>query len=160
LKTDAGAIPLRKLTAATVAAVLIQLVLGAGFRHQAFGIIPHIIGALAVTLLVLSTVTILIRRHNREKYLTGPGRVAAGLLVAQLCIGVAAYLARLASASDPQPLEPMISLTVAHLVVGALTLAAVVVLALRCHQVLVPVSVRTSEGVGAPAHSSTREAAV
>jgi hypothetical protein len=36
-----------------------------------------------------------------------------------------------------QPVEPMISLTAAHLVVGALTLAAIVVLTLRSGQTLV-----------------------
>jgi cytochrome c oxidase assembly protein subunit 15 len=52
VKSDVDNLPLRKLAAASVAAVLIQLVLGAGFRHQAFGIIPHILGAAVVTLLI------------------------------------------------------------------------------------------------------------
>ena len=50
--------------------------------------------------------------------------------------GVAAYAARVDSSDDPRRLESMIWLTVAHLVVGALTLAATVALALRCYQVL------------------------
>jgi len=67
----------------------------------------------------------------------------------------------LASASDPQPLEPMISLTVAHLVVGGLTLATIVVLALRCYQVLSPERAQTVDAVGARGlHSSARGAAV
>lgn len=169
VKPDAGGMPLRKLVAAAAGAVLIQLVLGAGFRHQAFGIIPHIVGALAVTLLILSAAVILMRRHKHDDYLTRPGKLAAGLLMAQLCLGVATYLARLASASDPQPLEPMISLTVAHLVVGGLTLATIVVLALRCYQVLASESEQApgqapeqaNEAVGPQGlHSSARGAAV
>jgi len=153
--------PLRKLVAATVGSVMIQLVLGAGFRHQAFGIIPHIVGALAVTLLILSAAVILMRRHKHDDYLTRPGKLAAGLLMAQLCLGVATYLARLASASDPQPLEPMISLTVAHLVVGGLTLATIVVLALRCYQVLASEREQAVDAVGPHGlHSSARGAAV
>jgi cytochrome c oxidase assembly protein subunit 15 len=138
VKPDAGGTPLRKMVTATVGAVLIQLVLGAGFRHQAFGIVPHILGALAVTVLIVSTVVTVIRRHGDDDYLARPGKVALGLLMVQLCLGVGAYIARLASASEPQPVEPMISLTVAHLVVGGLTLATMVVLALRCYQVLAP----------------------
>ena len=138
VKPDDADSPLRKLVAATVGAVLVQLVLGAGFRHQAFGIIPHIVGAVVVTLFIVSTVVVLMRRHKHDDYLARPGKLAVGLLAVQLGLGVAAYLARLASAGNPQPLEPMISLTVAHLVVGGLTLATMVVLALRCYQVLAP----------------------
>ncbi len=161
-KTDDANLPLRKLVAASVVAVLIQLVLGAGFRHQAFGVIPHIVGAAVVTLLIVSTVAILIKRHRRDDYLAGPGRLALGLLAIQLGLGVAAYVARLASAGDPQPLEPMISLTVLHLVVGALTLATMVVLSLRCYQVLTPEREKAADAaVGQRGlHSSARGAAV
>jgi cytochrome c oxidase assembly protein subunit 15 len=159
VKPDAAGWPLRKLVAATVGAVLIQLVLGAGFRHQAFGIIPHIVGAAVVTLLIVSTAVVLMRRHKHDDYLARPGKLAVGLLALQLALGVAAYLARLASAGNPQPLEPMISLTVAHLVVGGLTLATMVVLALRCYQVLAPERERAPERPRG-LHSSARGAAV
>lgn len=161
VRTDDVGLPLRKLVAATVGAVLVQLVLGAGFRHQAFGIIPHIIGAVVVTLLVVSTFATVMRRHKRDAYVAGPAKLATGLLVIQLGLGVAAYVARLAAAGDPQPLEPMISLTVAHLVVGALTLASVVVLALRCYQVLAEQREQAADsGRRRRLQSSTRGAAI
>jgi hypothetical protein len=84
----------------------------------------------------------------------------AGLVIVQIGLGIAAYLARLGSAGDPQPLEPMISLTVAHLAVGALTLAAALTLALRCNRVL---SSRNESAVGEVSgadFSSARRAAV
>lgn len=152
---------LRRLSAITLAALLIQLVLGAGFRHGAFGIIPHIAGAAVVALLIISTVLIVLRRHGADRYLARPAKLASALLVVQVGLGVAAYLARLASAGDPQPLEPMISLTAAHLVVGALTLATLVVLMLRCYQVFAPWQERAIDSVperGFP--SSARGAAV
>jgi heme A synthase len=146
---------------ATVGAVLIQLVLGAGFRHQAFGIVPHIVGAAVVTILIVSMVVILMRRHGEDDYLAGPGKLVFGLLFVQLCLGVATYVARVTSAGDPQPLEPMISLTVAHLVVGALTLATTVVIALRCYQVLEAGADRAVDTINAgKLHSSARGAAV
>jgi cytochrome c oxidase assembly protein subunit 15 len=161
MKPDGNGIPLRKLVSASVGAVLIQLVLGAGFRHQAFGIIPHIVGAIAVTVLIVSTLVAVIRRHGDDDYLARPAKAAFGLLVVQLCLGVAAYIARLASIDDPQPLEPMISLTVAHLVVGGLTLAAMVVLALRSFQMLASSREQSVDSVGErEVHSSARGAAV
>jgi cytochrome c oxidase assembly protein subunit 15 len=138
IKADEKGLPLRTLTGMTVLAVLIQLVLGAGFRHQAFGIAPHIAGAVIVTVLIATTVITVVRRHRDDGYLARPAKFAVALLIIQLGLGIGAYLARLASAGDPQPLEPMVSLTVAHLVVGALTLAMMVTLMLRSHQVLAP----------------------
>jgi cytochrome c oxidase assembly protein subunit 15 len=160
-RPDASRWSLRRLVPAAVGAVLIQLVLGAGFRHQAFGIIPHIVGAAVVTFLIVSTVVILMRHHGEDDYLARPTRLVFGLLIVQLCLGVGAYAARVASAGDPQPLEPMISLTVAHLVVGALTLATIVVIALRCYQVLEPKSEKTAGLIDArELHSSARGATV
>ena len=159
-KSDRAGMPLRKLVSTTVCAVLIQLVLGAGFRHQAFGIIPHILGALVVTVLIVSTAIVVMRRQGDNDYLARPAKVTLVLLFLQLCLGVAAYVARVASAGDPQPLEPMISLTVAHLVVGGLTLAMIVVLALRCYQVLAPEHEQGLDAVGARGLSSARGAAV
>jgi cytochrome c oxidase assembly protein subunit 15 len=161
VRADHGSPSLRRLVALTVGAVLIQLVLGAGFRHQAFGIIPHIAGAFVVTILICSTAVMVMRRHGAVDYLTRPAKLSIALLVIQLGLGVGAYLARLASAGDPQPLEPMISLTVAHLVVGGLTLATIVVLALRCYQVLVPERGLATDPIDARGlHSSARSAAV
>jgi heme a synthase len=161
IRPDSSRWGLRRLVSVAVGAVLIQLVLGAGFRHQAFGIIPHIVGAAVVTFLIVSTVIILLRRHGEDDYLARPAKLVFGLLIVQLCLGIGAYAARVASAGDPQPLEPMISLTVAHLVVGALTLATMVVIALRCYQVLEPKSEKSAEVIGArELHSSARGAAV
>ena len=158
---DNSSLPLRKLVSFTVAAVLIQLVLGAGFRHQAFGILPHIVGAVVVTVLIASTASMVLRRHKQNNYLTHPAKLAVLVLLIQLGLGLGAYFARLASKADPQPLEPMISLTVTHLVVGALMLATMVVLALRCHQVLIPASEKSADAVSARGlRSSARGAAV
>ncbi|HXF42088.1 MAG TPA: COX15/CtaA family protein [Blastocatellia bacterium] len=159
-RPDVGNPGLRKLATMAVAAVLIQLVLGAGFRHGAFGIIPHISGALVVTALIISTSVITIRRHGGDGFLTRPAKLATGLVIVQAVLGVAAYLARLAAAGDPQPLEPMISLTVAHLVVGALTLASVLVLCLRSHRALSVQSLKTTDDVTHVEFRSPRRAAV
>jgi cytochrome c oxidase assembly protein subunit 15 len=180
---DVGGPPVRTLVAATVAAVLAQLVLGAGFRHQAFGIIPHVVGAVAVTIMIAWTALTVLSRHKGDAYLARPARVALALVVMQVGLGVLAYIARMASAgrfvntvggffdsmtllplasmNDIQPREPMISLTAAHLAVGALTLATVVVLALRCYQSLQPERGRALEMPGTKAiGNSPRRAAV
>ncbi|HKP13924.1 MAG TPA: COX15/CtaA family protein [Blastocatellia bacterium] len=180
-KPDAGGVALRRLTAWSLGVVLAQLVLGAGFRHGAFGLLPHALGAVAVATMVAWTALATLRRHGDDRYLARPARLLVVLLVTQLTLGVLAYITRMSVAGRPlagvadffarmtiaplssltlqQPVEPMISLTAAHLVVGALTLAALVVLALRSYQVLTPQPAADSTGANALA-SSPRKAAV
>lgn len=159
LRFDSSKWPLRRLTALSVAAVLAQLVLGAGFRHRVFGIIPHVIGAIIVAALIIWTVTLVVRRHSRDDYLRRPAMALFLLLFAQLALGACAYLARLASIGDPQPLEPMITLTVAHVAVGAMTLATLIVLTLRCYRALRPIDERIREVAEAPASVARRATA-
>lgn len=158
-KLDSASLPLRRMTALSIAAVLAQLVLGAGFRHRVFGIIPHVIGAIVVAFLILWTVTLVMRRHGRNSYLRKPAMVLYGLLFAQLGLGVCAYLARLAMADSVQPLEPMITLTVAHVAVGAMTLATLILLTLRCYRALAPRGERVREVAGASASAARRATA-
>ena len=160
IRREQGSPRLRTLSAIAVAAVLVQLVLGAGFRHQAFGIIPHIIGAIIVAILVTWTAVAVLRRHSGDRFLTGPAIGSLVFLVIQLGLGVSAYIARLAAHANPQPLEPMITLTVAHVVVGALTLAQLLVLTLRCYRALAQTDERAEGIAGASALSSTRKATV
>ena len=83
-----------------------------------------------VTLVLGATVATVMLRHRTEKYLTRPA-LAAALLFVQLLLGLAAYITRAASPNDPQPLTPMVSVTVAHVACGALVFATTIVLTLR-----------------------------
>jgi heme A synthase len=137
-----------------VCAVLMQLVLGAGFRHGAFAIMPHVAGALVVSALVIWTALIILHRYGGDADLRRPALATLVLLSCQVDLGVFAYGARLSSHYNIQPLEPMISLTAAHVIVGALTLASVVVLTLRCWRTLAPSRERIAEPQVSFTHSS------
>lgn len=137
-------LPLRHLCAAAVVTIFLQLILGATLRHSAPWdrylpaelVIAHVGGAVAVTL-ILGTATItVLRRHAGQSYLTNPAKLALGLLGLQLLLGIAAYITRLASPTDPQPLNPMIGITVAHVACGALVFATTIVLTLRAFRML------------------------
>jgi heme A synthase len=141
---EKGTLPLRYLCTAALLTIFLQLILGATLRHSAKWdqhlptelILAHIGGALAVTVaLGIAGITVL-RRHKGESFLTRPAVVALSLLVLQLFLGVAAYLTRLASPNDPQPLNPMIAITVGHVACGALVFVSTIVLTLRTFRVL------------------------
>ena len=82
------------------------------------------------------TILTVLMRHGGEKYLTRPALFAAALLAGQLLLGLAAYITRTMSPEDPQPLNPMISVTVAHVAGGALVFATMIILTLRVFRVL------------------------
>src|SRR5258708_7571781 len=142
--TDKGTVPLRYLLVAATVTIFLQLILGATLRHSAPWdrllpielVLAHIGGAVAVTLLLGSAVLLVFRRHAAERYLTNPARIVLVLLVLQLFLGIAAYLTRLASPNDPQPLNPMIGITVAHVACGALVFATTIVLTLRAFRIM------------------------
>jgi len=138
-----GVLPLRYLCTAALLTIFVQLILGATLRHSAGWdkqlpvelIVAHIIGAVAVTVALGSAALATLRRHKGVTFLTRPAVIALSLLVVQLVLGVTAYLTRLRSPNDPQPLNPMISITVAHVACGALVFVTTIVLTLRTYRV-------------------------
>jgi heme a synthase len=141
---DGEGVSIRALCVVALAVILAQLVLGATLRHSATWdeelptglLLAHIGGALIVTLVVGITVLTVLMRHRGEKYLARPALLAAALLAGQLLLGLAAYITRTMSPEDPQPLNPMISVTVAHVAGGALVFATMIILTLRAFRVL------------------------
>ena len=135
---------LRSMCVVSLAVILTQLVLGATLRHSATWdqelpvplLLAHICGAVVVTLVLSTTIGSVLLRYRREPYLSRPAMMAAVLLVVQLGLGLAAYVTRRASPRDPQPLNPMIAVTVSHVACGALVFAATIVLTLRVFRVV------------------------
>ena len=144
LHEERGVMPLRHICTAALATIFLQLILGATLRHSAKWdqhlpvelILAHITGAVAVTIALGSAAITTLRRHLHQPFLTRPAIIALSLLVVQLSLGIAAYLTRMASPNDPQPLNPMVAITVAHVACGALVFVTTIVLTLRTYRVL------------------------
>jgi heme a synthase len=157
---EKGSFPLRYLCTAALVTIFLQLIIGATLRHSATWdqqlptqlILAHIGGALAVVVALGTATLTVVRRHKGETFLTRPAMLAMVLLVVQLFLGLAAYMTRLASPNDPQPLNPMIGITVAHVACGALVFATTIVLTLRTFRVL-PASADAIELAGRPQES-------
>jgi cytochrome c oxidase assembly protein subunit 15 len=146
---DAGSPPIRSLTIWTLAAVFLQLILGAAFRHKGFGIFPHLIGAVVVTVLVFKTAGALKRRYVGTPALRSCARLLHILIGTQLLLGAGAWWSRIYSAHFPQPIPVMVTLTVVHTVTGALLLATTLITTLVSRRILRLGS--TLEGVPATA---------
>ena len=133
---DPGSPRVRTLVVWTLIAVFLQLVLGAAFRHKAFGIIPHLIGAVIVTVLIFMTAGALKRRFADVPALRNCARYLHILIGVQLLLGGGAYWSRLYAARFPQPITVMVILTVVHTVTGALVLATTLVTALMSYRLM------------------------
>jgi heme a synthase len=159
---EQGSPQVRYLLVAAAAAILIQLVLGATLRHSATWdkplptelLLTHVGGAIAVLLILASAALIVLRRHRAESFLATPARIALILLVLQISLGLLAYWTRTISPNDPQPLHPMVGVTVAHVACGALVFATTIVLTLRSFKVL-----RRPEAAERRIHEMTRKEA-
>jgi cytochrome c oxidase assembly protein subunit 15 len=161
ISTDTAGFPLRYLCTAALVTIFLQLIIGATLRHSATWdqplpadlVLTHVGGALAVVIALGIAATTTLRRYKAEPFLTRPAMLALVLLVVQLFLGLAAYLTRLASPNDPQPLNPMIGITVAHVACGALVFATTIVLTLRTYKVLPATTDRAIEMAPRPQES-------
>lgn len=132
LKTVDFSLPsLRRLAAGTTGLVFLQLMVGAAFRHNGFGIVPHLIGAVLVTAGIAWIAARILSRFSGEPRLTRPALLLVGLLVAQLGLGIGSYILKLGARLAPQPLPPVVLVTTAHVAVGALVLVVSLVVTLQ-----------------------------
>jgi len=127
---------LQHLTAATTGVILLQLILGAVYRHHGSGIEPHIVGAGVVTMFVAYVVTRITMKFAETRALMRPALLLGGLVILQVFLGISSYVVKVADRNAPQPLPPVVDLTTAHLAVGALVLLTSLYLTYQTHRFL------------------------
>jgi cytochrome c oxidase assembly protein subunit 15 len=129
----------------TTAVIFVQLILGAAFRHGALGLTPHLIGAGAVTVMVVLTGIIIKKRFREVRDLRRAMIVLHACFGIQLLLGGWAMWAVNASQNEAQPTLAYVIPTVAHVLGGALTFAASLIVTLTCYRLIrPPVSVPAS----------------
>lgn len=143
------------LTLLSIFILYVQLILGAMFRHRGLSWWPHVLNAPLVAIVLSWTSIRALSLYSKIEAVRRPAIALLGLLITQLCLGFLAFLTRVSWGHDAvQPELPMVISTVAHVAVGALTLATAVVLAIQVWR-HVPVSfeerVRTHQRRPVPA---------
>jgi cytochrome c oxidase assembly protein subunit 15 len=125
-----GARTTEKLAMTVVVAVFLQLLVGAGYRHNGFGMTWHLAGAVIVTVAVFWTIVRALRYHSNDTGVAPAAITLGSLLLGQLFLGGGSLGAKLYYADAPQPMPIFVYVTTVHVALGALTLASAVVLAL------------------------------
>jgi cytochrome c oxidase assembly protein subunit 15 len=128
---DTGWPSIRSLALTASILTLAQVALGAGFRHRAFGIMPHVAGAVIVALVLITVATFVLVQFPKHSGLTKAAGVLIGITTVQILLGVLAYVVRLNHWDAANPAGVLVGSTVAHVAFGALTMASSVALALE-----------------------------
>ncbi len=117
---------LRALAKIVPVVVLAQVALGILFRHGAIDVMPHLLGAFVATFFVLGLALPAIYRPEHSS-LRPAARVALAIVFVQVFLGMALLSMQ---SMDVDPVV-VILVTMIHAATGALTLAAVVMMALQ-----------------------------
>lgn len=127
LVKDRAAPALRSFAMATPPLVLFQIMLGAAYRHKLTGLMPHLIGALFVTLAIVVLAALILQRHPEHRRLCLASTWLISLVLAQVMLGLTAFVMPMMNAS---PIAVIVA-TATHVVVGSVTLAANFILAMQ-----------------------------
>jgi cytochrome c oxidase assembly protein subunit 15 len=120
------------LTLLSIFVLYVQLFLGGMFRHHGMSWWPHLLNAVVVSFVLAWTSVRALSVYSQIEAVRRPAILLLSLLIAQLCLGFAAFLTRVAWGKDAlQPELPMVVSTVGHVAVGALLLATAVILAIQ-----------------------------
>ncbi len=120
------------LSMLSIVVIYVQLILGGMFRHHGMSWWPHVAHAAVVAFVLTWTAIRALSVYSNIEAIRGPAILMLSLLIAQLCLGFAAFLTRVAWGRDSvQPELPMVISTVAHVAVGALLLATTLVLTIQ-----------------------------
>jgi heme a synthase len=145
---DTGTPSLRTVSLLCSIVIVIQTILGAAFRHGAFGIWPHIVWAGAVTGMVVWTGIVVKRRFREVRPLRRGMIILHAFFGTQILLGGLTYWVVLGARDAAQPLPLFVTVTVSHVVMGALTLAASVLIMVKSIRLVRVVPARAAGSVG------------
>jgi heme A synthase len=121
----------RPLASAITILVVLQIGLGAAFRHDAMGVIWHIFDAMIVLLVILVAGIFILRQYPEHPSLRPAALALVIITGVQVLLGFSVYMVLLVSSQNNLGL---IITGVVHVVNGALTLAASAVLTMQIHR--------------------------
>jgi cytochrome c oxidase assembly protein subunit 15 len=150
--TDSGGLPLPRLSLLAPSAVLIQLALGAAYRHKVINLMWHVLGAMLVSAVVMFLAMFALLEFRRHQAVRQSAIAMLTITFLQIFLGVAAYMSRVSTLDAPQPMLVMVVFTVLHVAVGALTLASSAMFAIQVRRNIRGATPETAEGSAALAH--------
>jgi heme A synthase len=135
---DFGWPTLRSLAIWTPILVWFQILLGALFRYRISGVIPHIMGALLVTSVLMLFSMFVLTQFPRHEILKRAAMALLLIVFVQLMLGVVTYMSGVAADGQSTPGPLTVFATVAHVSVGGVLFVASIVLGLQVRRNVLP----------------------
>lgn len=108
--------------------VLIQIMLGAAFRHKSMGVLSHLFFAMVLILVILCICIFVMQQFPQHMTLKPAAHALMGIAFTQIFLGIGAFTVR---SMTTKVTPTVIGVTAVHACVGALTLASAVVLSMH-----------------------------
>jgi heme A synthase len=126
---------LRPLAVATPPIVFLQITLGAAYRHDMTSIMPHMAIAMGVAFLALIGSTVVLQNFPGPPPLRRAAVALISIVLLQVCLGIGAFLMLVLNAAGT---FYFVATSVGHVLVGASTLAASVIMAMQVWRSVLP----------------------
>jgi heme A synthase len=134
-RVDGSSRLLRPLAIAIPAIVFLQVTLGAAYRHDMTSFMPHITLAMGVAFLALIGSTVVLQNFPGPPPLRRAAAALIAIVLLQVSLGIGAFLMLVLNMAGN---VYFVVTTVGHVLIGASTLAASVVLAIQVWRSVLP----------------------
>ena len=135
LAQDYGWPSLRFLSGSAALFVAVQIAFGAGFRHSAVGILPHLLGAMVVALFIMIVGAFVSHQFPKHPTLRPMAVAFMSITGIQVFLGMLAFLMRLMQGAGT---IVFLGISAAHVATGSLTFAISVILAIEVRRCVRP----------------------
>ena len=132
---DYGWPSLRSLSISLPTLIGLQIALGAFFRQGLMGLMPHVIGAMLVSMFIMMVGAFVLQQCKDHKALAKAGKHLMGTTFLQVFLGIAIFTFRSMAGSGS---TIVLALAAAHVATGALLLSASCVLGMHIRRNVTP----------------------
>ncbi|GAC1703365.1 MAG: COX15/CtaA family protein [Candidatus Acidiferrum sp.] len=133
---DRGAPSIHGLAILNSTVILLQIILGAAYRHREIPVWPHVVGSFFVMGMIIWTAAVLRKRFENSPAISKVRVLLHAAFGLQFLLGIGAYWSRLVINGSQPPIPVMVTLTVAHTVVGAILFGSSVLAVLLCYRLI------------------------
>ena len=126
---------LRPLALVIPPVVFLQIILGAAYRHDMTSVMPHMAVAMGVAFLALIGSSVVLQNFPRPASMRQAAVALISFVLTQVCLGIGAFVMLVLNSAGT---FYFVAVTVGHVLIGAATLAASVVMAMQVQRSVLP----------------------
>jgi cytochrome c oxidase assembly protein subunit 15 len=135
---DYGWPSLRFMATSTPALVFLQIVLGALYRHHIIGLIPHIVGAMLVSGIVLLLALFVLTQCPKHEEMKQLATAVLLVMFVQVMLGVFTYISGMSTSENAVPGPVAAGIIAGHVAAGGILLVFSTLLGIQVRRYVLP----------------------